>query len=123
MTQVELFDKILNLTESIVSLKIEYERLKGELQLEKEKNKRLEKQLETTYTKRDVDNAWLEGISLARRELEKQYPQILANSANTCKDKQVTFTCIDKKVTMSVQELIDYYIDNECANTAEECNF
>lgn len=56
-------------------------------------------------------------------ELKKEYEQILADSAKTCKDEQVTFTCIDKKVTMSVQELIDYYIDNECANTAEECNF
>ena len=35
--------------------------------------------------------------------------------------QQVTFTCIGKQVTMSVQELIDYYIDNECVNTAEEC--
>ena len=37
--------------------------------------------------------------------------------------QQVTFTCIGKQVTMSVQELIDYYIDNECVNTAEECGF
>lgn len=44
-------------------------------------------------------------------------------SAKTCKDEQVTFTCIGKQVTMSVQELINYYLDNECANTAEECNF
>ena len=33
--------------------------------------------------------------------------------------QQVTFTCIGKSVTMSVQELIDYYIENECVNTAE----
>ena len=37
--------------------------------------------------------------------------------------QQVTFTCIGKQVTMSVQELIDYYIDTECANTANECGF
>lgn len=39
------------------------------------------------------------------------------------RSQQVTFTCIGKQVTMSVQELIDYYIDNECVKTAEECNF
>ena len=37
--------------------------------------------------------------------------------------QQVTFTCIGKSVTMSVQELIDYYIDTESSNTAEECGF
>lgn len=37
--------------------------------------------------------------------------------------QQVTFTCIGKQVTMSVQELINYYIDTECANTANECGF
>ena len=37
--------------------------------------------------------------------------------------RQVTFTCVGKQVTMSVQELIDYYIDNECVKTAEQCGF
>lgn len=36
---------------------------------------------------------------------------------------EVTFTCIGKQVTMSVQQLIDYYINNECIKVAEECGF
>lgn len=47
----------------------------------------LEKQGET-YTKKDVDNAYLEGMAFAKDELEKQNKQILANSAKTCKDEQ-----------------------------------
>ena len=46
----------------------------------------LEKQGET-YTKKDVDNAWVEGVCYARRELEKQDLQNLANSAKTCKSE------------------------------------
>lgn len=47
----------------------------------------LEKQGET-YTKKDIDNAYLEGMAFAKDELEKQNKQILANSAKTCKDEQ-----------------------------------
>lgn len=47
----------------------------------------LEKQ-GTSYTKRDVDNAYVEGMAFAKNELEKQGKQILANSAKTCKDEQ-----------------------------------
>ena len=46
----------------------------------------LEKQGET-YTKKDVDDAWVEGVCYARRELEKQDLQNLANSAKTCKSE------------------------------------
>lgn len=37
--------------------------------------------------------------------------------------KVVNFECIGKQVTMSVQELIDYYVNQECVNVAEECGF
>lgn len=47
----------------------------------------LEKQ-GTSYTKRDVDGAYVEGMAFAKNELEKQGKQILANSAKTCKDEQ-----------------------------------
>lgn len=47
----------------------------------------LEKQ-EMSYNKKDVDDAYLKGISDARNELEKQGEQILTNSAKTCKDEQ-----------------------------------
>ena len=46
----------------------------------------LEKQGET-YTKKDVDDAWVQGVCDARRELEKQDLQNLANSAKTCKSE------------------------------------
>ena len=46
----------------------------------------LEKQGET-YTKKDIDDAWVEGVCYARRELEKQDLQNLANSAKTCKSE------------------------------------
>ena len=38
-------------------------------------------------------------------------------------EKKVTFDCISKKVTMSVRELISYYIDRECCDAADECGF
>lgn len=37
--------------------------------------------------------------------------------------KTVEFECIGKKVKMTVQELINYYIDSECVAVAEECGF
>ena len=46
----------------------------------------LEKQGQT-FTKKDVDDAWVEGVCYARRELEKQDLQNLANSAKTCKSE------------------------------------
>lgn len=38
-------------------------------------------------------------------------------------EKTVEFECIGKKVKMTVQELINYYIDRECCDVAEECGF
>lgn len=38
-------------------------------------------------------------------------------------DRKVSFSFADQQVTMSVQALIDYYIDNECVKIAEECRF
>lgn len=35
----------------------------------------------------------------------------------------VEFECIGKNVKMTVKELIDYYIDTECCEVAEECGF
>ena len=38
-------------------------------------------------------------------------------------EDKVTFDCISKKVTMTVRELINYYIDRECCDVADECGF
>lgn len=38
-------------------------------------------------------------------------------------EKTVEFECIGKKVKMTVQELINYYIDTECCDVADECGF
>lgn len=35
----------------------------------------------------------------------------------------VEFECIGKKVKMTIQELINYYIDQECCDVADECGF
>ena len=35
----------------------------------------------------------------------------------------VEFECIGKKVKMTVEELINYYIDTECCEVADECGF
>lgn len=36
---------------------------------------------------------------------------------------QVIFDCIGKKVTMTIQELVDHYIEDEISKVAKECNF
>ena len=38
-------------------------------------------------------------------------------------EEEVEFYCINKKVKMTIQELINYYIDTECAEVADECGF
>lgn len=38
-------------------------------------------------------------------------------------EKVIEFNCIGRKVKMTIQELISYYIDTECVNTAIECGF
>lgn len=38
-------------------------------------------------------------------------------------EKVVEFECIGKKVKMTIQELVNYYIDSECCNVADECGF
>lgn len=38
-------------------------------------------------------------------------------------EKTAEFECIGKKVKMTVKELIDYYINTECCEVAEECGF
>lgn len=40
------------------------------------------------YTQRDVDDAYLKGVTDTKNELEKQGEQILANSAKTCKSER-----------------------------------
>lgn len=36
---------------------------------------------------------------------------------------QVIFDCIGKKVTMTIQELVDHYVEDEISKVAKECNF
>lgn len=38
-------------------------------------------------------------------------------------EKTVEFECIGKKEKKTVQELINYYIDSECVDVADECGF
>lgn len=52
-------------------------------------------------------DAFKEGVEWAR-----EHPSL---------DTKVTFGCINQKVTMTIGELIKYYIDQECADVADEC--
>lgn len=36
---------------------------------------------------------------------------------------QIIFDCIGKKVTMTIQELVDHYVEDEINKVAKECNF
>ena len=40
----------------------------------------------------------------------------------TIKNMEVAFYCINKTVEMKVKDLIEYYINNECAEVTKECN-
>ncbi len=78
------------------------ERVKKELQHEEEL---LEMRLDTLRRIRDKKNQF-------------QQEQLCVDL-----EKTVEFECIGKKVRMTIQELINYYIDTECANVADECGF
>lgn len=38
-------------------------------------------------------------------------------------EQKVAIHCIGKSVIMTIQELINYYVDSECTKVAKECNF
>lgn len=48
--------------------------------------------------------------------LQQEQPKVNLESV-------VEFECIGKKVKMTIQELINYYIDTECVEVADECGF
>lgn len=48
---------------------------------------------------------------------------IRSDSPDVDLEKTVEFECIGKKVKMTVQDLINYYIDSECVDVADECGF
>lgn len=72
----------------------------------------LEKQGET-YTKKDVDDAYLKGVCDAKQELEKQSEKKLANSAKTCKKSQRMVSAKAKEALYSKPEgsLLDKALD------------
>ena len=53
---------------------------------------------------------------LAYLEKQKEQPEVDL-------EKVVEFESIGKKVKMTVQDLINYYIDSECCDVADECGF
>lgn len=57
-----------------------------------------------------------EAAERLHRYLQQEQPEVDL-------EKTVEFECIGKKVKMTVQELINYYIDSECIDVAEECGF
>lgn len=79
---------------------------------------------------------WVSRIFIAGAEHQRKQDQKLielaedhAMLAGMCKmkeemmEKAVEFECIGKKVKMTIQELINYYIDQECCDVADECGF
>lgn len=68
---------------------------------------------ESEHKKYDTIISWLKSL---RPHLKQEQPDVDL-------EKTVEFECIGKKVKMTVQELINYYIDSECADVADECGF
>lgn len=61
-----------------------------------------------------------EGLPLIKiKEIEGQNK----NEKSHIAEQQVSFKCISKEVTMTVQQLIDYYIEREIGDVADECGF
>lgn len=62
----------------------------------------------------------------ADRDVMKEFNRLMGKKekpkAKVVKD-QVTFDCIGKKVTMTIQELVDHYVEDEISKVAKECNF
>ena len=56
------------------------------------------------------------GVNIRGRVSPREQPEVDL-------EKVVEFECIGKKVKTTVQELINYYIDRECADVADECGF
>ena len=68
------------------------------------------------YDKQEIIDLWKAGIEYGRNHQNREQPEVDL-------EKEVEFYCINKKVKMTIQELINYYIDTECAETAIECGF
>ena len=75
----------------------------------------LEKQDSKNHQK-DIDDAYLKGICDAKRELEKQGEQNLANSAKTCKDEQKP-TEWSEEDSKRLQRIIDFLWYNRKGDT------
>lgn len=56
-------------------------------------------------------------------DVDKYMNEVRGREPEVDLDSKVTFDCISKKVTMTIRELINYYIDRECCDVAEECGF
>lgn len=64
-----------------------------------------------------------EFAKLKAKELSDGYNEGIAKGKEQMLKDAVEFECIGKKVKMTIQELINYYIDQECCDVADECGF
>lgn len=55
-------------------------------------------------------------LAFLEKQKEQECPEVNL-------EKTVEFECIGKKVKMTIQELINYYIDSEICDVADECGF
>lgn len=87
-----------------------------------------------------AQNAFMDGVGIGL-SVKQEQPLTIEKVVEQCKKfggnpeviqqeqpevdlkKEVEFICINKRVKMTIQELINYYIDTECAETAYECGF
>lgn len=63
-----------------------------------------------------TSEAWCEILEALSTMKEQEQPEVDL-------EKVVEFERIGKKIKMTIQELINYYIDSECCDVADECGF
>lgn len=69
--------------------------------------------------KKDVEDMYMSD----NRHFLKCYEQGKVDMKVEMMKDAVEFECIGKRVKMTVKELINYYIDTECCDVADECGF
>jgi hypothetical protein len=76
---------------------------------------------------KNTEYCFSKGYFVSKQEaiemLKSLRPHLKQEQPDVDLEKTVEFECIGKKVKMTVQELINYYIDSKCVDTVDECRF
>ena len=90
---------------------------------------RLQANIKEIENKLEIGNYYLDnseqaiGYYNALMDFERLILSLQQEQPKVDLEKTIEFECIGKKVKMTVQELINYYIDTECCDVADECGF